>query len=375
MNQLHPLAPGEKFEDWLLLELNLAYQDARKAKRRSADEHYFELFDTENLLNLRDAIIDRTYHPSKGIAFITYKPVIREIFAAPFRDRVVHHLLFNAVAGWWDRRLLYDCYSCREGKGTSAGVRRAAMHMRAVSDNYTKEAYVIKLDIQGYFMSLPRKKLFERVVWGLDRQFPEKGQIYRTLKYLWREIIFDDPTVGVRRKGSLSDWERLPKSKSLFCQPPGKGIVIGNLSSQLLSNIYLDSLDRYITMELGYKHYGRYVDDFFIMVPAEDYERAKADVTKIAAFLKELGLTLHPNKHYYQNIKKGMTFLGTVIYPGRIVPAHRVKANFREAARRFEAGEIEVESIISYLGFLKHLDGEKITQRIFEEVGWEYEPN
>lgn len=369
---LRPQAKNESFEDWLLRELSRAYYEARKGKRSTVDEHIFEMNDMENILNLRDSILNRTYRPSKGIAFVTRKPVIREIFAAPFRDRVVHHFLYNAVGDWWDNRLLNDCYSCRKGKGTWFGIYRAEKNMRRASANFTKETYVIKLDIQGYFMSLPRDRLFERVMWGLDQQFSDKGKLYHVLKFLWYQVIFDDPTKGVHRKGTKKDWQDLPKSKSLFCQPPGKGIVIGNLSSQLLSNIYLDLLDRYITLELGYKFYGRYVDDFYIMVEKKDYKKACKDVKKIEAFLKDIGLTLHPKKRYYQNIEKGLYFLGTVIYPGHIVPGPRITGNFRKAVRSFSAGNAEIETVISYLGFMKNLEGTKTTQSIFEEVGWEY---
>ena len=370
---VHQLRPNESFADWLLEELNRAYLEARKAKRSTFDEHLFEVNALENIVNLRDSIINRNFHPSSGIAFVTRKPVIREIFAAPFRDRVVHQLLFNIVADWWDNRLSYDCYSCRVGKGTWFGIERAVKHMRRASENYTKETYVIKLDIQGYFMSLPRQKLFERVLWGLDRQFPEGGIIYRTARYLWREIIFDEPIVGVHKRGTRQDWRDLPKNKSLFCQPPGHGIVIGNLSSQLLSNIYLDRLDRYVTQTLGYKHYGRYVDDFYIIVPEEQYEQAKLDIQKIESFLfNELDLVLHPNKRYCQNIKKGMAFLGVVIYPRHVVPGGRIQKNFYDAAERFANGETEVESVVSYMGLVKNCRGKSLTKNVFGSVGWEY---
>lgn len=362
------------FEDWLLSELNRAYIEARKGKRATTDEHVFELGAMENLVNLRDSILSHAYKPGRGIAFVVKKPVIREIFAAPFRDRVVHHFLFNMVYNWWDCRLIDDCYSCRIGKGTWYGVRRASKHMRRASENYTHPAYIIKLDVQGYFMNLPRQELYNRVVWGLDRQFPYGGRLYELLRYLWAEIIFDDPTVGVRKKGTLSDWSILPKSKSLFNQPPGRGIVIGNLSSQLLSNIYLDRLDRFIMFDLGYKNYGRYVDDFYFMIPEELYTKAKLDVFKIESFLRDLGLTLHPQKRYFQNINKGMTFLGTNILPGRILPGKRVVGNFRTATRQVSAGipGKDLDTIISYLGFMKNLDGKKTTRMVFDEVGWRY---
>lgn len=367
------IKPGENIEDWLLEELTKAYFEARKGKRSTNDEQLFEINSFENLINLRDSILDKRYKPSRGIAFVTRKPVIREIFAAPFRDRIVHHFLYNGVADWWDRRFIYDSYSCRLEKGTWFGIYRLAKHMQAASENFSKETYVVKLDIQGYFMSLSRKKLFERIMWGLDQQYPDKGKEYKILKYLWWEIIFDDPTKNVKRRGSLDDWNDLPKSKSLFCQPPGQGIVIGNLSSQLLSNIYLDQLDRYVTMELGYKHYGRYVDDFFFFVQAKDLDKAKDDIRRIELFLKHaLGLTLHPRKRYVQKIEKGVSFLGAVVFPHRIVTGKRIARNFRKAVREFSAGKKEVETVVSYMGLLKNLKGKKLTKKIFEEVGWDF---
>jgi len=351
-----------------------AYLEARKGKRKKTDEHMFELNATEHLIRLTDEILERRYHPSPGIAFITFRPVTREIFAAPFRDRVVHHFLYNACADWWDRRFIADSYSCREHKGTLYGINRAAKHIRAVSDNYTKPAYVIKLDIQGYFMSLPRQKLYERVSWGLKQQFASEPRIYDICDYLWRKVIFDDPTKGVRKRGWPENWRDLPKSKSLFCQPPGQGIVIGNLTSQLMSNIYLDRLDRFVKYELGYNHYGRYVDDFYLIVSEAEYAQAKLDVEKIRDFLKtELNLTLHPHKYYYQEIWKGMDFIGARLYPYVKLPSKRFRRNFHEAARECMAGERSPESITAYLGLLKHLNGRKIEKEVFGSVGWDYE--
>lgn len=362
----------KRFSEWLLKELYLSYRRARKGKRRTEDEHVFEMNETENLVNLRDAIMTRMYEPSRGIAFITFKPVIREIFAAPFRDRVVHHFLFNQVYDWWDARLHYDSYSCRKGKGTKFGIDRLRKHIRQVSQNYTREAYVVKLDIQGYFMSLPRRKLYERALWGLKRQFPDGGEVYEICKFLWYKIIMDDPIRGVKRRGALSDWSRLPRSKSLFCQPPGQGIVIGNLSSQLLSNIYLDQLDRFVAHKLGYKHYGRYVDDFFMVVTAEELPQAKKDIRAIETFLMSIGLTLHPKKRYIQEVHKGVEFLGAVIYPRCMIPGRRLKRNFRQAAYDYMYHDHEEARVQSYLGHLKYFNARKLEAELFSELGWDY---
>ncbi|MBQ6320711.1 RNA-directed DNA polymerase [Candidatus Saccharibacteria bacterium] len=357
---------------WLMNELTRAFYLARKAKRSTYDEQLFEARLTENLLSLRDDILNRNYHPGHGIAFIVHEPVIREIFAAPFRDRVIHHLLYNGVADWWDRRLIYDCYSCRVGKGTLFGIKRLAHHIKSASNGYTEPTWTIKLDISGYFMSLPRKGLYERVSWGLDRQFPNGGPIYDIYKYVWHEIIFDEPTQGVRRRGQMSSWNKLPASKSLFCQPPGKGIVIGNLSSQLLSNIYLDLLDRFIVYDLGYKHYGRYVDDFYLIVKESELEKAKQDIKLIEAFLLDIGLTLHPKKIHIQPIEHGTAFLGAVVYPGRIVPAPRIIKNYTKALKKYQNCRVGDDVIISYMGMMKHINGYRTQQRIFENVGFEY---
>ena len=156
-----------KYENRLQLALYVAYLEARKGGKRSTrDEQMFELNADENLKLLRKAILDKTYRPSRSSAHIIYNPVIREIFAATFRDRVVHHLIFDTVYDWWDKRMIEDAYSCRVGKGTLYGIQRLDHHIRAVSHNYARKAYILKLDIQGYFMSLPRRELYERAIWG-----------------------------------------------------------------------------------------------------------------------------------------------------------------------------------------------------------------
>lgn len=358
---------------WLTGELYRAYLEARKNKRHTKDVYLFEMNLRDNLLQLREDLISGRYKPSRGIAFIVKRPVVREIFAAPFRDRIVHHFLYNMSYEWWDRRLIYDSYSCRRGKGTLFGIMRLIHHIRSVSRDYTRPAYVMKLDLRGYFMSLSRDKLFDRVSWGLERQFKDKPVLCDFLKKVWREIIYDDPTEGVLMRGSMKEWEKLPKTKSLFCQPPGKGIVIGNLSSQMLSNIMLDVLDRYITLDLKYKHYGRYVDDFFFVVTEEELPQLKRDVKKIEQFLKdELDLVLHPKKRYLQEVHKGVEFLGVVVYPGHLSPTRRFKDNFYRAAAEVAMGYKGVDSVLSYLGYSSHYDAKTLANKVFRHYGWEY---
>lgn len=359
--------------EWLLHELFVAYIAARQNKRSTQDEHIFELNAMQNLAILRDDIMNYRYKPSRGVAFIIHEPVIREIFAAPFRDRVVHHFLYNQVSGWWDQRFICDSYSCRVGKGTLFGIKRLQRHICQATRQNTRPAYVIKLDIQGYFMSLSRHKIYDQVCWGIDRQYDEsQAWLARMVRYLWHEVIFDDPIDGVKIRGSINDWDDLPDNKSLFCQPPGRGIVIGNLSSQLISNIYLDQLDRYVKFNLGYKHYGRYVDDFYIIVDEEQYPQALRDIEDISDYLHSLELTLHPKKRYIQNINHGVPFLGVVVYPTAIVPGKRFKDHFYRAVQKYSMDLLDNESIISYLGYLKNFDGKKLAKKVFDYVGFEY---
>lgn len=350
-----------------------AFREAARKKRGTTDENLFEMRLHENLALLHREIMRGEYHPSPGIAFISEDPVVREIFAAPFRDRVIHHFLFDIVNEWWDKRLNYDAYSCRKGKGTMFGIFRLEQNIRKVSRNFTRPVMVAKFDIKSYFMSLPRKGLYERVMWGMDRQFPNGGPLYDLAKYLWYEIIFDDPTIGVRKRGGPEKWALLPDGKSLFDQAPGKGIVIGNLSSQLLSNMYLDPFDRFVTQSLGYKYYGRYVDDFYIVIPMEEKDKLLADVKMIELKLQELGLVLHPKKRYFQEASKGVEFLGMVVYPGHIVPGHRIVHNFYESLVGFEMGRKDETSIVSYMGLLKHYNSKTAQARIFHRAGQDYQ--
>lgn len=387
-----------RFEEFLLEELWEAYLSARKGKRHTIDEHRFELNAMENLLLLREAILRRAYKPSRGVAFIIQDPVTREIVAAPFRDRVVHHFLYNICAEWWDRRFLADSYSCRKGKGTLYAQERLQKHMRqALAESAAHRAFIAKLDLRGYFMSLEHEKLFERVVWGLERQFygdgyvgsksrlerdqfngircrPEdRAELFETVRYLWHEVIFDEPMRNIAIRGKRSDWRFLAPSKSLFQQPKGRGIVIGNLTSQLLSNIFMDQFDRFVRFELGYRHYGRYVDDFFVLVPWERKAQVLRDIKVMEKYLKsEMGLMLHPNKRYTQEVGKGVSFVGAVVYEHCKIPGRRAKRNCFAAAYRLATnGEGDIEGLLARFGCMEHLDSYQFQEKVWRSFGWE----
>ncbi len=153
-----------------------------------------------------------------------------------------------------------------------------------------------------------------------------------------------------------SAWKGLPPSKSLYHQPKGRGIAIGNLTSQLLSNIYLDQLDRFVTLELGFKHYGRYVDDFYIIAP-DKAELVEVTMTVEQYVNHSLGLVLHPHKKHLQECNRGVAFLGAVIYPHRIHPGKRLKRNLMAALSNPDCPET---TEASYRGLVKHYRHRKL---------------
>lgn len=370
------------FRYQLRQDLYCAFLEARKRKMQTSNEFKFEINAFSNLEQLYTDILNRNYCPSRGIAFVNKKPVIREIFAAPFRDRIVHHLIVHHVEKWWDNHFIYDSYSCRKGKGTDFGIRRLYHMMRKVSNNFHIPTSVLKYDLQGYFTSLPRDRLYERALWGLQRQFLHDQrnsydeEVYSMLEFLWHKIIFDDPVQNVTVKGEKALWRKLPRRKSLFAQPPGVGIVIGNLTSQVLSNVYLDQLDRFIVHVLGFKNYGRYVDDFFIVVPTSEVTSFRRYVEpRIEDYIIGLGLTLHPQKRLCLPIEKGVPFLGARLYPYRILPDYRTINNYRRDMEYVISGNKDIDSLISYMGRLQHFDAQHLQQRIWRKAGLCYRLN
>ncbi len=350
--------------DKLLNDLFTAYFDARKNKRNTANALRFERKFESNIFKLHEDIVSGNYKTSPGICFVVDKPVKREIFAADFRDRVIHHLLYNYLSPIYEKLFIHDSYSCRKGKGTHYGVKRIDHFIRSCSENYRKDCYILKLDIKGYFMSINRDILFSKtknVLMDARNEFEISKDLLRNLL---KEIIFNDPTTNCYMKGNKSDWNGLPPSKSLFQSKKNTGLPIGNLTSQLFGNVYLNEFDHFVKRDLAIKYYGRYVDDFILVHQSRDYLKMLID--KIAEFLNnKLQLTLHPHKIYLQHFSKGVKYLGTFIKPHRIYIANRTKSNFFEAiqkqnllARDHKPTQEEkrefLSSMNSYLGIMKH---------------------
>jgi len=196
----------------LLLDLFRAYFDTRKNKRKTANALAFEADYEKKLFKLYEEIVNREYKIGQSICFIVDKPVKREIFAADFRDRIVHHLIFNYINPIFEKHFIKDSYSCRIGKGTSRGIKRVDHFIRSCSENYQKDCWILKLDIQGYFMAMDRNILYEKIESKLKAVRNADFDVDLML-YLVRAVVFHDPTQNCRVKGKREDWGRTAKIK------------------------------------------------------------------------------------------------------------------------------------------------------------------
>ncbi|WP_430401190.1 RNA-directed DNA polymerase [Flavobacterium sp.] len=355
-----------------LANLFKAYYSCRKNKRNTINALAFELNLEEELIQLKEELESGTYAISSSIAFIVDKPVKREIFAADFKDRVVHHLIIGKLNHLFEKQFIYDSYSCRVGKGTHFGIQRIDRFIRQCSSNYTKDCYILKLDLQGFFMSIHKNILFAKLEQFIKEKYQNANR--ELIVKLCKQVIFNDPTKNCIIKGNKSDWDNLPQTKSLFHSKPNCGLPIGNLTSQVFANFYMDSFDHFVKHDLKIRHYGRYVDDFVIV--HEDKEYLRKLIPKLSEYLQsELQTTIHPKKIYLQHYTKGVKFLGTVIKPNRIYIANRTKGNFYNAIKKQNKIVLDhkptkeekaafLSSMNSYLGIMKHYKSYKLRKRM-----------
>lgn len=351
----------------LLLDIHAAFQSA---KRKKAAKPYVRVFEKNldaNISSLADDLINRTYQPEPSSCFVVQRPKKREVFAAQFRDRVVHHLYFNYTHKLFERTFIADTYSCIEGRGTHYGIDRLKKHIRQESMNWQRDCYVMKLDIRGYFMHIDRQRLLEIATDTLRKMAGRvDGMDVDFLLWLTEQIVMLDPKTSCKIIGTAREWEGLDKNKSLFYTPDGCGLPIGNLTSQLFSNVYLNELDQYCKRTLGCKHYGRYVDDAYIV--SRDRDWLLSLVHHIRDFLKDrLHLELHMGKTQVIDVRRGVEFLGAYILPYRTYISNE---SLRRMMEQMEGmGNVSKESMYhsvnSWLGVLSHYDSFNIRCELF----------
>jgi len=359
-----------------LEEVIEAYYDCRRRKRNTFNALQFEVDYEHHCIDLWQELNNHTYKPRRSIAFIVEHPVKREIFAADFRDRVVHHLIARRIYPLLEKQFHPDSYSTQKGKGTLYGIQRVEQHLRDCSEGYTKDCYIMKLDISGYFMSISKQRLYDCIREFLKDRYPIQDM--PMLLYMLRETIFNRPEKGCIRKMPRSRWRGLPQNKSLFGTDGTCGLPIGNLTSQLLALLLLDPLDHLVTGEWGVPHYGRYVDDMVLIHPSKEHLLTVRK--RIDDWLASRGLTLHPRKMYLQHYQKGVMFVGVMIKPGRKYLSHRTIGrlyakihHYNRIVDDFEVvsgQQIEdmVATVNSYLGMMCHYDAFRQFHRLQQRL-------
>lgn len=331
-----------------------AAEQARKGKRFRPAVAAFHFSQERALWKLHEELAAQTYRPGEYRSFYIYEPKKRQISAAPYRDRVVHHALVNVLEPIYERTFIHDSYACRKGKGTHAGVKRC----QEFAQRYR---YVLKADVQKFFPSLDHeilKSLVARkikdpdVLWLVSQIIDGSNPQEEILNYFPGDDLF---TPNERRRG----------------------IPIGNQTSQFFANVYLDPLDHFIKDRLGIKGYVRYVDDFLVFAADKHF---LADVRdQISDFLIRLRLRLHPAKSVTFPVKEGIRFLGYRVFPThRLLPRENVWRFLRRVRgmqEDYAAGRVDFAAIyqrlMSWNGHAQQANTYRLRCRLFDRISFQ----
>ncbi len=344
-----------------------AYFDCRKHKRNTVNQLQFEAELEPNLIGLYRELSEGRYQIGRSVAFVVTHPKIREIWAAGFRDRIVHHIIYNRISGHFYRRFIRDSYACIPGRGVHDGHRRVTGFARSITRNWTRPAYYLKIDIANFFNSIDRYRLLEIL---------ERYSYEPWLRGLIRQVTLHDPNPGADFRSRPALFDTVPPQKSLRRAPEGKGLPIGNLTSQFFANVYLNEIDQFIKHELHVRYYGRYVDDMVLF--HEDPGILNNWCDRIDGFLQErLSLHLHPRKKHLNRVDTGINFTGFIIKPGRSYLRQTTVSRCRHKIRAWERAGKPLDhetlerlsaSVNSYLGMLRQVDGYQSRRAICKRV-------
>jgi RNA-directed DNA polymerase len=255
--------------------IHSSYLSCRRSKRYNDYVLNFTWNLEEELEEIRKDLVQKTYKHGSYNSFILNDSKKREIKAAPFRDRIVHRAVYNVIEPIFDKTFIYDTYACRNGKGTHKAIKRLQKFLR-VEETKQKPMYCLQCDISKYFQSIDHKILFSLI---------EKHIADKEVLWLIKEILDSEP----------------------------EGIPIGNLTSQVFANLYLNEIDQYVKHNLQQKYFLRYMDDFLILSFSKKELHEIRE--KLHLFLKnDLKLKFHPKKANVYPVKKGVDFLGFLVF-------------------------------------------------------------
>ena len=340
-----------------------AYIKCRKNKRNTTNALKFEQNLIENLCNLEISLKTRNYKPSRSIVFLSNSPKLREIFAADFTDRVVHHLIVPHLQKAFEPKFIYDVYNNLENKGIHQAIKRAKQFA-----NRDKNGFYMQLDIKSFFYNIDKDILYEKI-----------SRVITNSDILWltKVIIDNDVTKNYHFKGDIKKLELLPSHKTLFKIDKNKGLPIGNLTSQCFANIYMNDFDNFVKRVLKCKSYIRYVDDFVIFSSSkEELEELKIIIEDYLYFKLKLELR---NDTKCKSVKDGLDFLGYIIRPNYILVRNRVVNNYKykkaKYLEKYESlrGNMSLEEIKkflsvqnSFVSHIKHANSYTLKQKIGE---------
>ena len=340
---LHKIFDESSYERIISLENLLgAWKEFKRGKTGKPDVQEFDAELEENLFELHQALKQKTYHPAPYVSFFVSDQKRRSIHKACVRDRVVHQALFRVLYPVFNKTFIHDSYSCRLGKGTHRGVWQLARYLRQVSKNYRRPAYALKCDIRKFFENIDHKILSGL----LEKRIHDPGT-----RWLARQII---------NSFSVSKVEPCSKTR----------LPLGNVTSQLFSNIYLNEFDQWAKHTLKARYYLRYCDDFLLL--SRDKSELEKRLRYIEVFLRtKLKLELHPNKVEIIKVRQGVDFLGYVTLPHatmlRANTKNRMFRKLQEKKKLVQKGVCTEESFEhsrqSYLGVLAHANAQKLREQ------------
>jgi len=311
-----------------LENLLTSWQEFIKGKRDRKDVCEFSVCLMDNIFSLRADLLRKTYRHGQYQAFKINDPKPRQIHKAQVRDRLLHHAIYRILYPYFDRKFIYDSYSCRDGKGTHRAINRFRNFAGKVSRNNTKTAWILKCDIKKFFANIDHRILIEI----LKRHIGNADTIW-----LLEQVI---ESFNTESRAEV-------------------GLPLGNLTSQLFINIYMNEFDQFAKRELKLRYYIRYADDFVILHENKTY--LKDLIPKMSEYLrKQLKLYLHPKKVFIKTLSSGIDFLGWINFPYYRILRTATK---RRMLRNLEQNNSK-EARASYLGLLKHGNTYKLMERI-----------
>jgi hypothetical protein len=277
-----------------------AYRSCRLGKAASIHQTRFEANLGKNLFSLYEDIREEKYKPHPTICFIVTKPKPREIFAAHFRDRIVHHLVVSRLSPLWERNFVYSSFACRKGKGTHGALKYLQMQVRRVSQGGLRPVYALQLDLASFFVTIHRPTLCRLLTNEIRSPF---------LRQLVETLYLHDARPDTILRGDSALFGLIPQEKSWFSQGPEQGLPIGNLISQFGANVYLTGVDHFVQRELKPAGYLRYMDDLTLL--DADPQKLEPFATKVDEWLRRSRhQALNPRKTKLSCLYDGIDYLG-----------------------------------------------------------------